>query len=169
MDYEIELNLLAGKKMTFDPQLTASDATTSMPAWDYVSTPPKAEPAKVTIGPSAFSSVSYLYSVIMHEYQHVLWQQTLAHQQISNLSHQQGFVSPDEVEASAWELLHATETGLAHLPDKIAQIWGNLNKAFWQLAAQDQTRERQLVVRAFQKAKDFVKGSQLTLVPFSPP
>jgi hypothetical protein len=163
MDYEIDFNLLADKKMTFDPQLTASDGTTSMPSWDFVSG--KAVPPKVRIGPSAFSSVSYLYSVIMHEYQHVLWQQTLAHQGISNLAHQQGFESPDEVEAGAWEILHATETGLARLPDKIADIWKNLNTAFSKLAAQDQASERPLVLRAFRKAKDIVRGSQVTLDP----
>ena len=167
MDYDIDFNLLANKKMTFDPQLTADDAVTSMPSWDYISG--KAVPPTVRIGPSAFSSVSYLYSVIMHEYQHVLWQQTEAHQQLSNLTHQQGFESPDEIEAGAWELLHATESGLARLPDKVAQIWEDLNKSFWRLAAQEQASERPLVVRAFQKAKDFVKGSPITLVPFNAP
>ncbi|MEH1867451.1 MAG: DUF4157 domain-containing protein [Nostoc sp.] len=169
MDHEIDLNLLADKKMTYDPNLKASDATTSMPSWDYLSTPEKAEPAKVKVGSSAFSSVSYFYSVIMHEYQHVLWQQTLAHQKQSHLAHSQGDMAPDEVEAGAWELLHATETGVARLPDKVAQIWENLNDAFWKLDPKAQASERQLVVRAFQKAKTFMKGSQLTLVPFSPP
>ena len=159
MDYAIDMNLLANKRMVYDAGLTSSDGTTAMPSWDYVSTPPKAEPAKVKIGPSAFSSASYLYSVIMHEYQHVLWQQTLAHQQTSNQAHQQGFVSPDEVEAGAWELLHANESGLARMPDKIAQIWENLNGFFWGLDAAAQASERPLVARALQKAKDFVKGS----------
>ena len=77
--------------------------------------------------------------------------------------------APETRAADGWELLHATETGLARLPDKIAQIWENLNEAFWQLDSQAQNRERQLVVRAFQKAKDYMKGSNLTLVPFKPP
>ncbi len=85
MDYEIDFNLLANKKMTFDPQFAGdNDAVTSMPNWDYISG--KAVPPTVRIAPSAFSSVSYLYSVIMHEYQHVLWQQTEAHQRLSNLT-----------------------------------------------------------------------------------
>ena len=83
MNYAIDVSLLVSKRMTYDAGLTSSRGTTAMPSWDYVSTPPKAEPAKAKIGPSAFSSASYLYSVILHEYQHVLWQQTLAHQQTS--------------------------------------------------------------------------------------
>jgi hypothetical protein len=170
MDSEIDLNLLANKKMTYDAGVTASDATTGMPRWDYVSNPPKAEPCTVKIGPSAFSSVSYLYSVIMHEYQHVLWQQTLANQKISDLVHQQPNVeAPDEARAGSWELLHAKESGLASMPEKIAQIWKNLNETFWNLDQQGQTSERALVTRAYQKAKEYVKGTQVTLVLFSQP
>jgi hypothetical protein len=168
MDYEIDFNLLANKKMVYDPAL-APDGKTSMARWDYLSSPERAEPATVSIGPKAFSSVPYLYSVIMHEYQHVLWQQTLSHQKLSELTHSQGFESPDEIEAGAWELLHATESGIARLPDKVAQIWSNLNGFFWKLAAQDQASERPLMNRAFQKAKELMKGSQFTPVPFAPP
>jgi Domain of unknown function (DUF4157) len=169
IDYEVDLNLLADRRMIYDPSLRSSDGSTSMPAWDYLSTPPKAKPATVRIGPGAFSSLPYLYSVIMHEYQHVLWQQSLPNQKESNLLHSQGFATPDEVEAGAWELLHATESGIGGLPDKVAQIWENLNDFFWKLDAQSQAQERALVVRAFQKAKTLMKGSQLPLVPFSPP
>jgi hypothetical protein len=166
MDYEIDLNLLAGKKMTFDSGLTSDDAITSQLTWDFVNN--KADPATVKIGPSAFSSVSFLYSVIMHEYQHVLWGQTLAHQQELKQLLSQGFGDPSEVEAGAWELLHAKETGMANLPDKIAQVWENLNKAFWKLDAKSQNSERPMVNRALSAAQSFVKGKQ-QLVPFAPP
>jgi hypothetical protein len=169
MDYEIDFNLLANKKMLFDPGFTYDDAVTSMPSWDYINN--KANPPTVKIGPSAFSSVSYLYSVIMHEYQHVLWQQTLEHQKQSHKAHVERFTAPDEVEAGAWELLHAKETGVANLPGKIAQIWENLNKVFWQLDDKAQKSERQLVAQAYQKAKELLKaiGSNQSLVPFSQP
>jgi hypothetical protein len=169
MDYEIDVNLLAKKQMLFDPNLTSADAVTSMPSWDFLNN--KADPPKVRIGPSAFSSVQYLYSVIMHEYQHVLWQQTLAHQQQSHKAHNEGFTAPDEVEAGAWELLNARETGVANMPGKIAQIWENLNKFFWRLDDKAQKSERPLVARAYQKAKDLLKttGGNQTLAPFSQP
>ena len=168
MDYEIDPNLLLNKRMEYDPKLESDDGKTSMPRWDYLSTPQKADPPKVTIGPGAFSSISYLYSVIMHEHQHVLWQQTLPNQKESHLLHGQGFETPGEVRAGAWELLHATETGVARLPDDVAHIWNVLNDSFWKLDAKGQASERPLVARAFEKAKTFMKGSKVPLVPFSP-
>lgn len=168
MDYEIDLNLLAGKRMLFDPSLTSADGSTSMPSWDYLSTPQKAQPPTVRMGPGAMSSVSYLYSVVMHEYQHVLWQQTLPHQNESHLLHSQGFETPDEVRASAWELLHANESGIARIPSKVSRIWSNLNESFWKLDKQAQASERPLVTRAFQKATTLVKGTGVALDPFAP-
>jgi hypothetical protein len=167
MDYEIDLNLLADKSMAYAADLGSDDATVSMPSWDYASTPQKSQPAQVKIGPTAFSSLPYLYSVIMHEYQHVLWQQTLAHQQESHLLRSQGFQTPDEVVASAWELFHASETGLDRLPDKVAHVWKILNQMFWALDAQSQKEQRPLALRALQKAKDLTKTSKVPLVPFS--
>jgi hypothetical protein len=165
--YRVDTSLLLDDRMTFDSSVTSADAVTSMPAWDYLAN--KAEPAKVRIGPSAFSSAPYLYSVIVHEYQHVLWQQSLSHQKESHLLHGQGFETPDEVEASAWELLNATETGLVNLPNDVAHVWKTLNGMFWKLDAQSQAQERPLALRAFQKAKDLTKTSKTPLVPFSPP
>lgn len=166
-DGQINLNLLAGKQMNFDAGLTSADGSTSMPSWDAISN--HADPATVRIGPSAFSSVPYLYSVILHEYQHVTWQQTQAHQQVSHTAHQQGFESPDEVEAGEWELIHGEESGISKLPDKVAQIWNNLNDSYWKLASNDQPGERALVLQAQQKAKQFTKGAKVTLNPFSDP
>ena len=160
---EIKADLLAGRKMIFDPFLRSDDAVTSMPTWDYITN--KAEPPQVKIGPTAFRSVSYLYSVIMHEYQHVLWQQTLPHQKISHKAHEQRYESPDEVEAGAWEILHAKETGLAGDPNSIAQIWEELNEVFQKLDPKAQKEERPLVLRAFQQANTLVKGSDNKLSP----
>ena len=166
-DGEIKLELLADKKMVYDPALTNDDARASVPSWD--SSANKAEPTKVRVGPSAFSSVAYLYSVVMHEYQHVLWRQTFEHQQKSHEAHEKGFTAPDEVKASAWQLLHAVETGVALLPDRVAHIWENLNEAFLNLDSQEQANQRALVIQAFDKAKILVKGSKQTLVPFRQP
>lgn len=168
-DSEINVDLLENKRMIFEAGLTSSDGTTSMPHWDYVSSPQKADPAKVKIGPSAFSSgVPYLYSVIMHEYQHVLWQQTLPNQKLSNDLHAQGIGVPDEVEAGAWEILHAAETGISKMPERIVQIWSNLNDAFWKLDSIAQKSERKLVEKAFLKAKAMMGKNQEKLDRFEP-
>jgi hypothetical protein len=167
MDYEIDLTLLQNQKMTYDPALTSSDGSSSMPFWDYIAN--KAEPTRVRIGPGAFSSVSYLYSVVMHEYQHVLWRQSLANQKREQQARAQGGKSTSEVEAYAWELLHATESGLQRLPDKTAEIWEHLNEEFWLLDPADQASMRPLAQRALQQAQRIVKGTKETLAPFKPP
>jgi hypothetical protein len=160
-NYSIDTDLLADQKMTFDPGLTSDDAKTDMPSWDYINN--KADPEKVRIGPSAFSSVSYLYSVIMHEYQHVAFAQSLSNQQKSHAASGHGGMDTDEVEAYAWELLHASETGLNRLPDQVAVVWSNLNGEFWLLDPAAQAASRPLAVRALSAAQRIVKGSGVTL------
>jgi hypothetical protein len=166
-NYSIDESLLADGKMTFDAGVTWADATTNMASWDYINN--KADPAKVRIGPGAFSSVAYLYSVIMHEYQHVLFRQSLPNQQISHQAKGHGGMDTDEVEASAWEILHAGETGLDRLPDKIAHVWSTLNDEFWQLDPAAQNKSRPLATRAFQEAQRMVKASKVSLDPFKRP
>jgi hypothetical protein len=165
-NYSIDTDLLKDQKMTFDASYTSNDAKTDMPSWDYINN--KADPEKVTIGPSSFSSVSYLYSVIMHEYQHVLYAQSLSNQQKSKAASGHGGMDTEEVEASAWELLHAGETGLNRLPDKVAVVWQNLNEEFWKLDPVAQAASRPLAMRALREARRMVKGSGVTLDPFSP-
>jgi len=161
----INTSLLANGKIAYDPDLKSDDGTTAMPSWDYINN--KADPAKVKIGPGAFSSVSYLYSVIWHEYQHVQFQQSLSNQKLMHDAQGHGGMDTDEVEASAWELLHATETGLASQPDKIAEVWKQLNDEFWQLDPAAQAAKRPLALRALGEAQRFVRGSQVNLHPFS--
>jgi len=166
-NYSIDTSLLTDEKMTFDATVTWADATTAMPSWDFMNN--KADPAKVKIGPSAFSSVSYLYSVIMHEYQHVLYQQSLSNQTKSKQASGHGGMDTEEVEASAWELLHANETGLDRLPDKVAVVWSALNAEFWQLDPAAQASARPLAQRAFREAQRMVARTNIKLDPFSHP
>jgi hypothetical protein len=166
-DNTINPQLLKDNKMTYDPELKRVDGSSGMPSWDYDAN--KAEPAKVRIGPNAISSVAYLYSVVMHEYQHVLHRQSIENQIHDKTNREQGFSTADEVEAAAWELLHTAESGLERVPDKIAQIWRNLNDDFWRLEDGDKTRMKPLVQRAFQQAQRIVKGTKVTLVPFKSP
>jgi hypothetical protein len=69
------------------------------------------------------------------------------------------------VEAYAWEILHAKETGLTSDPDSIFQIWEHLNEAFQDLDPQEMKQERPLALRAFQQANTLVKGSDNKLSP----
>jgi hypothetical protein len=167
----INPGLLVGGRMEWDPSIEAEAAVHEMASWDYVNN--KAEPAKVRVGPKAFSSVPYLYSVIMHEYQHVLWNQSLENQTIGRESHEEGrqgggkFTS--EVEAYSHELLHAKESGLSQIPEKIADVWHYLNEEFWTLDQPTRTKMLPKVQKALTEAKSFVKGTKVELEPFKKP
>jgi hypothetical protein len=167
----IDSSLLVDRKMEYDPTITSEDAVSEMPRWDYIKN--KAEPRKVRIGQNSFSSVPYLYSVIMHEYQHVLWNQSLKNQEIGRETHEEGRqgggMYTSEVEAYAWELLHAEESGLFKIPEKIAGVWRNLNDEFWIMEPAAQAKMRPMVQRAWTAANRFVKGTTVTLDPFKKP
>jgi hypothetical protein len=167
MDYAIDVSLLLNKKMEYDASVTSVDATTSMPAWDYITN--RAEPSRVRVGPSAFSSLPYLYSVVMHEYQHVKHRQLLVNQTLSHTYKGHGGLYTGEVEASAWELLHARETGLASDADKIAAVWSTLNDEYWLLDPPARVAMQPLVQNAHKEASAFVKNTSVRLVPFQRP
>ena len=167
----IDTKLLAEGKMTYDREVTWADGVTAMPRWNY--TEDKAEPAKVRIGPGAFSSAPYLYSVIIHEYQHVLWNRTLKNQEIGRETHEEGREGggayTSEAEAYAYELLHLEESGLAKVPEKIAEVWRHLNEEFWTLDQATQKAMRPKVQQALAQAKRFVKGATVELDSFRKP
>jgi len=173
---KIDRNLLVDGKMTYDPGMTVEDGVTEMPGWHYPKGKEKegeATPGKVRIGQPAFSSVPYLYSVIMHEYQHVLWNQSEKNQEIGKETHefprQGGGMYTSEAEAYAWELLHATESGLSQIPEKLAGVWRNLNEEYWKLDPAAQKAMLPKVLPALAEAKRFVKGTKVTLDPFKKP
>ena len=168
MDYEIDFNLLTDGKVVFKPDLTSDAGHTKMMNWNWLEN--KAEPATVEIGPDAFSSVPFLYSVVMHEYQHVLWGQSFENQDREGKAQAKKMKSTGEVEASAWELLHANESGIDRLPDQAAKIWKTLNTEFWMfLSPPDQSKMQPLVLRAQRRAQQIVQGTGETLVPFKRP
>jgi len=87
-------------------------------------------PSEMTIYPKAFSSVQWLVSSIMHEYQHVLQQQRpIDHAEI--VSEDKGgrageSSAADEVEAYLWEMEHINETGVSAHPGSIAALFKRL-------------------------------------------
>lgn len=166
-DGEIDKNIASNMKMVYDPSYKDNDATSGMPGWDYLEN--KAEFTKVRIGPSAVTSVQYLYSVIMHEYQHVLYRQTEPNFRESRDDANQGYQRRDEVLAGTWEIMHAQETGLDKTPDEIASRWKILNDAYWHSSPKAQKAQKAAVEGAYKKAQSIVKGSKASLVPFASP
>jgi hypothetical protein len=166
-DGVIDRSFLVGQTMVFDPDHKADDATTDMGSWNHLTN--KADPTGVTVGPSAFASLPYLYAVVMHEYQHVLERQSLAKQQNERNLRAQNLKSGGEVEAYAYELLHADESGLKALPATIATVWQDLNEEFWKLDATEQAKVRSIARRARATAAELVKGTGVALEPFQAP
>ena len=154
MDYEIETNLLANGTMQYGN--FRWDGVTAAPKWDQAG---NLLPAVVQIGPTAFRSLPYLYAVVMHEYQHVLDHQTAAGRQ----KREDG-----EVEAHAWDILHAVELGISRSPDIVADEWNELNKNYGRITDQQAlTRVRPVASRAFAEARKLV-GGKATLDTFVP-
>ena len=79
------------------------------------------------------------------------------------------FKSGGEVEAYAYEILHADESGLKALPAMIATAWQNLNEEFWRLDATEQAKTRSIARRARARAAELVKGTGVALDPFQAP
>jgi hypothetical protein len=67
---------------------------------------------RVTVGKKAFATVSYLYSTMMHEYEHVNGYLTDPKSTRAN-------PGMTEFIAYSWEIYHAQETGLINQPDKL--------------------------------------------------
>src|SRR2546423_5524680 len=107
----------------------------------------------------------------MHEYQHVLWNQSLKNQEIRSETHEDGRQGggkyTSEVEAYAYELLNAKESGLSQIPEKIAEVWHYLNEEFWTLDQPTRNKMLSKVQNALAEAKRIVKGTQVTLDRFA--
>ena len=110
----------------------------------------------------------YLYSVVMHEYRHVLQRQSLANQDREKNLRSQGFKSGNEVEAYAWELDHTDETGVKQEPGSVASIWKQLNDEYQLLEDTERKRMLSTAKAAYAKAQALVKGTGVTLEPFKP-
>jgi hypothetical protein len=162
-DGTIDPALLEGGAMEYDPDLTSAHGISSMQFWDAVKE--RARPTAVRISPGAFSSVAYLYSVVMHEYQHVLQRQSRANQDTEDRLRAAGSKSTNEVRAYAWELLNAERTGVKELPDKVASIWASLVEEYGLLAAPERKQAASVVKQAQARAQAMVKGSGETLAP----
>jgi hypothetical protein len=163
----INPSFLVNGAMVYDPDLKAEDGICSMQSWDYIKD--RADPTLTRIGPGAFSSVAYLYSVVMHEWQHVRQRQSKANQENEKTLRAQQLQSGNEVEAYAWELMHARESGVKDLPNRVAAIWRDLNSEFWKLDRVERAKVASLAQQARARAVTMVTGTGITLVPFQAP
>jgi hypothetical protein len=114
-----------------------------------------AGPTKVSIYTPAFSSVPWLVSSIMHEYQHVLQRQTQAVQPGAEGS------DARETDAYLWELEHADQTGVIEQPDALRDLLNRLTEHFAALSPQRQD--------AYRARVEAVAGMVDAIVSVEPP
>ena len=84
----------------------------------------KAKSVWVTVGNSAFTTVAFLYSTMMHEYEHVL-------QWFADPKGVAGNVPMAEFDTYTWEIYHAEETGIANLPGTLKSRGKWLKSLAW--------------------------------------
>jgi Domain of unknown function (DUF4157) len=98
-------------------------------------------PSAVTIFSPAFSSVQWLVSSIMHEYQHVLQQQRPLTKEEWENEDQGGkfeeYRQASEVEAYLWELENLKNTGVVNQPGSIRELLERLKDHYNQLKGFD--------------------------------
>jgi hypothetical protein len=109
-----------GKTMTYDSTIAGEGLTTCT----YDPATNKALKIVVKIGDKAFSSVAWLYSSMMHEYQHV-------NQFLSNPKGVPANPAMSDFAAYTWEIHHAHETGVIKEPDKMKDLGKRLKMQGW--------------------------------------
>jgi hypothetical protein len=130
---KIDLALLKGGKMHYRSSI--SDYGEAIPPGfkkDPKTGKWKSKPTPVNIGRPAFKKgISFLYSTIMHEYQHVLQFQERGAKGTKGQVALNWLILRQEVEAYAWEILHSKETGLFKKPKLMRATWRALHKHHW--------------------------------------
>jgi hypothetical protein len=133
---QIDRAKLLGGRVHYQPGLVGEGATTPRSFRREPRTGERTALRRpVDIGNDAFRNVPWLYSSILHEYQHVLQFErpsglpTIASvvpgQQSAMLYYKQ-----KDVEAYATEILHAHETGVDQHPPDVRDLWGRLHDAW---------------------------------------
>ncbi|SOE87094.1 protein of unknown function [Burkholderia sp. YR290] len=160
----IDLDLINSLTAVFDPTLALEGETTD-PTRDRQG---GLQPAVVKIGPTAFAhGVSWLYSTIRHEYVHVQQGRPPSENQpvIVSKTAADPAAHGQEVEAYAWEILNSDATGVKGSPIQIATLWNRLRWQWIQVLPLLQRSLRDLVDRAFDKAKKIVGRSDVLKPP----
>lgn len=157
----VNLALLEGGTMKFDSTLK-QEGEAQDPTRDSEG---NAAPVKVLIGPPAFKQgVSWLYSTLLHEYTHVQQMQSFkANMPVTmrNMSSDPGQRNAGEVEAYAFEITHATSTGLNTSPKLVAELWGRLCNAFSFMMPFTKKRMEPIARKALDAAKKVVGSLKL--------
>jgi hypothetical protein len=166
---DIDLDLLDEKKMYYAPSVVGEgEAPEPGYAKDPMTGERKAKPTVVRLGSAAFSrGVSWLYTSIMHEYQHVLQFQSPGAKGTKGQVTLGWLIERQEVEAYAWECMNAEKTGLAQKPKLMRDTWHRLHEDHWlRLGKKSRVLLNDLYVKAHDAAEKVV-GKKLPFKPAS--
>ena len=164
---EIDLTLLEGKKMYY-VAATAGEGLSPEPGYQKDGLGGLvARPTPVRIGPAAFKQgLSWLYSSVMHEYQHVLQFHNPGAKGTTGQVPIPWLIERQEVEAYAWEILNATKTGLDQKPKLIKENWRRLHEDHWlKLGPKGKKLMNALYVSAHAEAVRLLPGVKLGFKP----
>jgi len=114
---QLSLKKLEGNKVFYDAATVGEGLTTS-------SFKKSGTTSKLTIGDDAFASLSWLYSSIIHEYEHVK-----QHQALKDPSKWDEDVA--EVQAYAKEIMKAKSTGVYSNKGQMEDLWKRLHDNYW--------------------------------------
>jgi len=150
----ISLSKLDGKKVYYDAATVGEGLTnTTFKATGG------ANPSKVTMGDAAFSSLSWLYSSILHEYQHVKQHQAL--KSPAGWSEDKA-----EVEAYTKEILKSEATGVYKNKANMEELWKRLHDNYWvNITDKKQKKELKSVVTTAHDIAEKATGKKLTFTP----
>jgi hypothetical protein len=112
-----------------------------------------AGPSDVQIFTPAFTSVSWLVSSVMHEYQHVLQTQRSSEPAEFREPGQSEGREAREVEAYLWELEHAEETGVIASAPELKDLQDRLSDHYYQLSQLNQSLSTQYQERYWDAMK----------------
>lgn len=166
---EINLDLLARRRMNYSPGLAGEGAATPPGFRRDPATGERVSRATIVrIGPAAFRrGVPWLYSTVMHEYVHVLQFQQPGARDTMGQRNLGWLIERQEVEAYATEIINSEETGLNQHPRQMRETWRRLHHEHWlQLGPKGRELLNELYTKAYYIAQEAV--GEGTRLPFRP-
>jgi len=123
------LDKCEGKTVKYDSSISGEGLCTCT----YNPTTNKVTKIVVKVGDKAFSSAAWLYSSMMHEYQHV-------NQYLADPKKAAGNDALTEFEAYSWEIHHASETGVTKQTNKMKDLGKRMKSQGWDKMTEDEKK-----------------------------
>jgi len=152
---QMDLSLLRKRRVEFSATISGEGLTTVLGyKKDPVTKARIARLHRIQIGREAFGKgIPWLYSSILHEYQHVVQGQPGSTSLVPGGVVQEGRLRQQEVEAYASEILDARQTGIAKRPKQLRETWRRLHDYWSRLGVPGKRPLNDLYKRAHTEAE----------------